>query len=174
MIGDRQLYPDNRQQGDTEGEQSVDSEQNGSNSTGNGDKGGSGGREDGSKEKRSGAEWITLAVSILIVLALVGLVSYQHFAKGTEPPLIEVEPKTGEMRQDRDAYYLPVTITNKGEITAEGIEIELSLDSGDGEMEATSFTVEFLAGGEMAHQTVVFYKDPAQGTLSHNVSFSVP
>lgn len=152
----------------------MDSEQNGSNSAEKGEEGGSDRQGDGSKEGRSGAEWTTLAVSILIVLALVGLVSYQHFAGGTEPPLIEVEPQTGEMRQDGDAYYLPVTVTNKGDITAESIEIELSLDSGDGEMEAISFTVEFLAGGERAHQTAVFYKDPAQGTLSHNISFSVP
>ena len=132
--------------------------------------------EEGKKgqDKRTGAEWVTLGASVLIVLALAGLVLYQQFTQGTKPPTIQIEPKLNEMRQEGDAYYLPVEVTNTGEKTAESIEVQFSLDPGEGEPEAAAFSVQFLAGGESENQTIVFQSDPSKGKLTHVVAFSVP
>jgi len=130
--------------------------------------------DEGQEKKRTAAEWVTLSLSVLIVLALAGLVIYQQMVRGTEPPSIEVMPKLEEMRQEGDAYYVPIEVTNKGETTAEDIEVQLSLDTGEGQPETAAFTLKFLAGAESESQTVVFQSDPSKGKLTHVVAFSTP
>ena len=133
--------------------------------------------KDISKEQnrqRTGAEWITLGISVFIVLALAGLVIYQEVARGTEPPVIEVQPKLEQLRQEGGAYYVPIDIANKGEVTAEDIEVQVSLEIEGEEPETIAFTVKFLAGGETGEQTVVFQNDPAEGELTHLVAFTTP
>ena len=125
-------------------------------------------------KKRRGAEWVALAVSVLIVLGLAGLVIYQEVVRGTEPPVIEVQPKLEEVRQEGGAYYVPINIANKGEVTAEDIEVQMSLEIEGEEPEMIAFAVKFLAGGETEEQTVVFQNDPAEGKLTHLVAFTTP
>lgn len=126
------------------------------------------------KEGRTGAEWITLTISILIIASLVGLLTYLHFTQGTKPPIIQVEAKLEEVKQQGDAYYLPLTITNMGEKTAQDVEIQVSLDSGEGDPESIGFTILFLAGSESDYETAVFSNDPSEGELSYVISFSTP
>ena len=140
-------------------------------------------QEDGSKgqtgakeqdEKHSTAEWITLGISVLIVLGLAALVIYQQVVAGTQPPVIEVQPKLGEIREEGGTYYVPIDIANKGEVTAEDVEIQISLEIEGEEPETVAFTVKFLAGGETEEQTVVFQNDPAEGEFTHLVAFTTP
>ena len=126
------------------------------------------------KEGRTGAEWVTLSISVLIIASLVGLLTYLYFTQGTDPPIIEVEAKLEEVKQQGDSYYLPLTITNTGEKTAEDVQIEVSLDSGEGDPETVTFTILFLAGSEPDYETAVFTKDPSEGELSYVISFSTP
>ncbi len=126
------------------------------------------------KEKRTTAEWISLFVSVAIVLVLVGGLVYQIFARGNRPPVIEVKPLIEEVRQEGDSYYLPLDITNNGDRTAENVEVMLSLDTGEGEPETMQFQVQFLDGGETENQTVVFQNNPTEGELTHTASFHVP
>jgi uncharacterized protein (TIGR02588 family) len=129
----------------------------------------------GSKKKgRSAAEWTTLAVSIVVVLTLAGLVVYQYFTEGTAPPIIEVKPVLEQVRHEGETYYIPVEVTNSGEQTAESVEVQLSLSTGESQPETTGFTIQFLAGKETHHQTAAFQNDPAQGTLEHTITFATP
>ncbi len=125
-------------------------------------------------KKRTGAEWITLAISVLIVLGLAGLVVYQEVVRGTEPPVIEVQPKMEEIRQEGDAYYMPIDIANNGELTAEDVEVQMSLEIEGEEPETIAFAVKFLSGGETEQQTIVFQNNPAEGKLTHLIAFSTP
>jgi uncharacterized protein (TIGR02588 family) len=126
------------------------------------------------KEGRTGAEWVTLSISILIIAALVGLLTYLYFTQGTKSPVIQIEAKLEEVKQEGDAYYLPLTITNMGEKTAQDVEIQVSLASGEGDPESVGFTILFLAGNESDYETAVFSNDPAEGELSYVISFSTP
>jgi len=130
------------------------------------------GKEQGKKDPT--AERITLGISVLIVLGLAALVIYQQVVGGTQPPVIEVQPKLEEIRREGDAYYVPIDIANKGELTAEDIEIQMSLEVEGEEPETIAFAVKFLAGGETGQQTVVFQNDPAEGKLTHLVAFTTP
>ena len=130
------------------------------------------GREE--KEERTTAEWVSLFISIAIVLTLVGGLIYQIFAGGHRPPTIEVTPLMEEIRQEGDSYYLSLDITNNGDRTAENVEVMLTLDTGEGDPETMQFQVQFLDGGETENQTVIFKNNPADGELTHTASFHVP
>ena len=136
-----------------------------------GEKGQAGGEE---KEERTTAEWVSLFISVAIVLALVGGLVYQIFAGGHRPPTIEIKPLMEEVRQEGDSYYLSLDITNNGDRTAENVEVMLSLDTGGGDPETMQFQVQFLDGGETENQTVIFRNNPAEGELTHTASFHVP
>ncbi len=126
------------------------------------------------KGERTTAEWVSLLVSLAVVLVLVGGLVYQIFARGDGPPVIEVKPLMEEVRQEGDSYYLSLDITNNGDRTAENVEVQLSLDTGQGEPETMQFQIQFLDGGETENQTVVFQNNPAEGELTHTASFHVP
>ncbi|HEY0070761.1 MAG TPA: hypothetical protein VGE04_12415 [Chloroflexia bacterium] len=126
------------------------------------------------KEERTTAEWVSLLISVAIVLALVGGLVYQVFAGGNRPPTIEVKPLMEEVRHEGDSYYLSLDVTNNGDRTAENVEVMLSLDTGEGDPETMQFQIQFLDGGETENQTVIFQNDPGKGELTHTASFHVP
>jgi uncharacterized protein (TIGR02588 family) len=125
-------------------------------------------------KERTAAEWVTFSVSVLILLALVGLVIFQALTRGNRPSTIKVEPMLQEVRQSEGAFYLPITITNDGDEAVGDVEVQMSLASEGSEPETVAFTVQFLAGGESQEETVVFSKDPSKGELSQVVGFHVP
>ena len=119
---------------------------------------------------RSVAEWTTLAISVLLILGLVALVTYVSITGGNEPPIVETRPLAGEIRQEGEAYYLPVAVTNLGGRTAEEVLIQAELVGSDGSPQETEFTIDFLAGGETAEGTAVFATDPLRGELTVEVA----
>ena len=123
---------------------------------------------------RSVAEWVTLGISVAIVVGVVLLVIYASLRGDDDPATIEVQPQLDQIRQVQGAYYLPVMVTNRGDRTAEDVQVHLSLTGGTGEPPSTQFTVRFLAGGERADAVVVFREDPSQGTLTTTISFIEP
>ena len=126
------------------------------------------------KRQRSLAEWITLSISLAIVLTLVGLITYEYFGRGDRPAVIEVTPRLESVRQEAGVYYLPITITNQGDQTAGGVWVEVTLDSGEDSRESGRIHVEFLDGGVTEEGVVVFRQNPAEGRLMHTVSFLKP
>ena len=126
------------------------------------------------KRQRTLAEWVTLSISLTIVLLLVGLITYEYFGRGNRPAVIEVRPRLESVRQAAGAYYLPVEITDQGDQTAGGLWVEVTLDSGEDGRESARLHVEFLDGGITEEGVVVFRQNPAEGRLVHTVSFLKP
>jgi uncharacterized protein (TIGR02588 family) len=141
-----------------------------------GDQGGEPGRQSAPAGKSSPAEWVSFGISLAILLILVGLLGYEHFTRGNRPPVIEATPVLEDVRQEGTFYYLPVDVANRGDMTAEDVQVQVKLKPGpDQEAETAEFAVMFLAGGETAHGTAVMQHDPAQGELSVAVlSFITP
>lgn len=128
-----------------------------------------------SDSARSIAEWTTLAVSIVILLGIVGAMSYLYLRGDDRPPAIVVEHDLGEVWHEGDLYYLPVVVTNEGNRTAENVLVQAELDTGSGSPATADITVTFLAGGEQAEGTFIFADDPSQGELTvHAVSYQEP
>ena len=107
-----------------------------------------GGQQETGPRERSVAERTTLAISIILILGLVGLVTYVSINGGNEPPIVEAKPLPAEMRHEGESYYLPVAVTNRGGRTAQEVLIQAELVGSDGSTEETDFTLDFLAGGE--------------------------
>lgn len=122
-------------------------------------------RRDASAGQRSIAEWVTLAISSLIVLSLVGLTSYFYLTGSTAPATVEVEPRLSETYQAGNRYYLPLTIRNTGGETGEEVRIRVSVTDSSGRTEAADVTITFLAGGGSSRAVAAFGSDPRQGQV---------
>lgn len=123
---------------------------------------------------RSLVEWITLGISIIILLVVAGLIVYQARTSEDRPTVIEVAPQFEELRQAQDHFYLPVSIRNSGSETAAGVVVQLRLDGESGESETASLTVDFLAGGATVEGVVVFRREPSPQNLSFVASYMPP
>lgn len=119
---------------------------------------------------RSVAEWTTFAISLTILICVVGLITWLSFRGDARPPIITVEAQIEQVRQEESGYYVPVLIRNEGDGTAEDAVIQGELDTGEGQPETVDLTITFLAGGEEVEGTLVFREDPAQGELTTGVA----
>lgn len=118
------------------------------------------------QEGRTVAEWTTLAISIAILLGIVGLITWLYQRGAEELPLIVAEAKLDRLRQEESGYYLPVEVVNEGDKTVEDVVIEAELDTGSGEPATAEIIVGFLAGGERVEGVFVFDEDPSSGELT--------
>lgn len=124
---------------------------------------------------RSIAEWVTLAVSSLLVLGLVTLTSYLYLTAPTDPAAMTVHPQLSEVYQSGDRFYVPIAVTNTGGQTAEEVRVRVALTDAAGIAESAEFQVQFLAGGGVGRGVVSFSGDPRTGRLAAAVvSFLEP
>lgn len=117
----------------------------------------------------STAEWVTLTISLLLILGLVGLVINLSLTGGAEPPHFTATPVLGEMRQVGRSSYLPIVVTNLGGIAAQEVRVVGDLVTRDGEAMVAEFTLDILAGGESRQGTLVFQADPRESELTVTV-----
>ena len=123
---------------------------------------------------RSGAEWVTLGVSCLVLLVLVALILGQAVFGGSQPPAVRLRTEAVERRAG-GLFYLPVRVTNTGDETAEAVQVLAELTVGGEVVEDGDQTIDFLSGGETHELEFVFTTDPATGTVDVRVaSFQRP
>lgn len=111
---------------------------------------------------RSAAEWLTLAVSTLIVAALIGAALYEHLGND-EPPGVRVEIQVDLARVERreTRYYVPFTVTNTGAEPAEAVSLVFEIKQGEEVLEETSTEIAFLPNSGSAGGEIVTELDPA-------------
>jgi uncharacterized protein (TIGR02588 family) len=123
---------------------------------------------------RTTAEWIAFGVSLLIVVGMIGLITFLHFRQGRQPTIIHVTPQLAEVRHEKGRFYLPVDVENTGGKTAENVWVEITLSPAEGEPETGKFVIAFLANHAASTGVVIFRQDPAQGELAASVSYLEP
>ncbi len=79
-----------------------------------------------------------------------------------------------QVRQAGKIYYLPLEITNQGDLAAEEVMIMVRLtstESGDDqpEPEEKQVTIGLLSGGSTADAVLAFKNDPSKGQLEAEV-----
>ncbi|MDQ4077991.1 MAG: hypothetical protein M3220_17305 [Chloroflexota bacterium] len=126
------------------------------------------------KREYTTAERVTLVVSLAIVLGLAGLVTYEYYVTGTRPAVVVVQPQPAAVRQEGEQYYLPVEISNTGDVTATDVWVRLLLQTEAGEQDAGEVFLATLPGEATVTVTLVFHEDPRRGTLHPAVSFIEP
>jgi uncharacterized protein (TIGR02588 family) len=113
-------------------------------------------------------EWVVFGVSLVLVAGVVGHLVYEGVRMEGRPP--EVLVRTGEPVERGGAFVVPVTLTNTGDQTAEGVSVEVVLEGADGaEGERGEFAVAFLPRGATREGWVTFTTDPQLGRLRPRV-----
>jgi len=116
--------------------------------------------------ERTTAERITLATSMVILVAIIGLAFWANVKVSEDPPLVSTEAHLDQVRTTPHGYYVPITITNSGGKTAQNVVVTGELDLGDGQPETGEVTIDFLAGGESEEAEIIFSTDPAEGEFT--------
>lgn len=117
------------------------------------------------QRKRSQAEWISFAVSSFILSTVVGLILYLWARERQQaPPHLLLTPAT-EVREQSGQFYLPFSVTNKGDRTAESVHVVAELVVGGAVVERGEQSFEFISSSEVLRGAFVFSRDPQQGEV---------
>jgi uncharacterized protein (TIGR02588 family) len=131
-------------------------------------------RERRSRPVRSRAEWIAFAIALAALLFVVGAIVSLWMDGPPRPPHVVVE-QDGPVRAVGGQFYVRVNVTNRGDRTAENVQVIGELSREGEVVEDGEQTVDFLGGGETEKVQFVFTQDPSSGQLSVRAgSFSVP
>lgn len=103
-------------------------------------------------------EWIVFAVSLVLVVSMLGYLVYDAATSGNAPPSIELQ--LGTPQPQLDHFLVPVSVTNRGGETAEGVHIEVVTMHGGKEQESGEFEIAFLPRHSTREGWVTFKTDP--------------
>jgi len=119
-------------------------------------------------DRRTAAEWVTLAVSSLLVAGLIALVIYDWAVAERQPPILQATPHASV--PVREVYYQPFTVANLGGSVATAVQVVAELQLPGEASEQGEQEVDFLAGGERKQGVFIFNRDPEQGNLTLRVA----
>lgn len=121
------------------------------------------------KVKKNWLEWGVFGVSLVLVLGTLAYLVYDATTMGDQPPLIEAQ--LGAPQQQAGEFAVPVTLINRGDQTAAGVMVEVTLEGNDAttEIERGEFSVPFLPRGATREGRVSFRTDPRTGQLKARV-----
>lgn len=115
---------------------------------------------------RTTAEWVTFAIASALLATLAGFV-VAEIPGGDPPPAPVAEVRAVSERGGR--FYVMVEVENRGEQTAESVQVSGTLTV-DGQEQEGDQSIDFLSGGETEELELVFDDDPADGDLEVRVT----
>lgn len=119
-----------------------------------------------SKIAKHPLEWIVFAVSLAIVTGTLGFLAWDAVQDGgsDSPAVLSIELGRPEPRDG--AWAVPVTVRNQGDQTAEGVKVEVILETPGAEPEKADFEADFVPRRSKREGWVTFRGDPGRGRLS--------
>lgn len=126
-----------------------------------------GSKKSGAGVEKNWLEWAVFGVGLALVAGVLGYLVYDGATATGAPPSVEV--RLGEVRATGHNFIVPVSVTNRGGETAEGVMVEVTLEAGGGEPERGEFTAAFLPRGATREGWVAFRTDPRAGRLTPRV-----
>jgi uncharacterized protein (TIGR02588 family) len=117
-----------------------------------------------SRVQKNWLEWSVFGVGLVLVACTLGFLVYDGASSsGDEPPSVRVT--LGPPAQRGGRFVVPVTVTNDGGQTAEGVTVEVALERDGAEPERGEFAVAFLPRGGTREGFVTFGTDPRSARL---------
>lgn len=111
------------------------------------------------KIQKNWLEWLVFAISLVLVITTLGYLVYDGATFSETPPNVELE--LGKVQaQAKDRFIVPITAINRSEITAEGVQIEVTLNDNGKEQENAQFEIAFLPRHSTREGWVTFTTDP--------------
>ena len=120
-----------------------------------------------SKVRKHPLEWIVFAVSLVLVGGTLGFLAWDALQGEDSPAALSVELGRPEPRDG--AWAVPVTVRNRGDMTAEGVKVEVTLESPGMAPETAEFEAAFVPRRSKREGWVAFRSDPSRGRLSGRV-----
>jgi uncharacterized protein (TIGR02588 family) len=102
-------------------------------------------------------EWICFAISLLLVISVLGYLLYTAVTTGKSPAQIELQLSPPEERGGK--FFINVVAENRGEQTAEGVYVEVVLKA-NGKEERGMFVIDRLPRQGKRRGVVTFAADP--------------
>ncbi len=123
--------------------------------------------------EQSPAELISFLISSVILAGVLGTVLFLWVRDlNPKPPILEVQSNVEE-RQGR--YYVPFTVINTGEETAEAVQVIAELKVNDTVVEWGEQQIDFLSSQEEAEGAFIFVRSPNSGELTvRTASYKLP
>jgi len=122
--------------------------------------------------RKNWLEWLVFAVSLAVIAATTGFLSYSSLTTDDSPPRIEVY--LGEARPERGLFVVPVVVQNRGARPASGVRVEVVLTIGQA-TEYAGFELAYSPGGSTRRGEVAFLRDPRAGALkARSPGFELP
>jgi len=119
---------------------------------------------------RTPAEWVALALALLLLACVVGVILWLWAKEPAGPPRFEVE--RAAVRVEAGLFLLPVAVRNVGGEAAGQVRVEGWLAAGARE-ERPATTIEFLPVGAREEAVLIFRADPS-GASVEVVSYQRP
>jgi len=121
-----------------------------------------------SRVKKNVLEWSVFAVGVVVVAGTLAFLVWDLARAGSSPPDLTVE--LGEARRQTSGWAVPVTVRNRGDETAEGVHVEVVLETAAGGEERAELEIAFVPRGSHRKGWVTFTQAPAAGRLTGRVS----
>ncbi len=93
------------------------------------------------------AEWVTMAVSALIVLAVAGYLIYETFQPQEDQIPIAVEVKAERQAMEDGQMLATIAVANESERAVRGLMVEFDWREGDSRTQPRWVLLDYLAGG---------------------------
>jgi uncharacterized protein (TIGR02588 family) len=116
--------------------------------------------------KKNLLEWTVFAASLVLVLTVIGYLTYEAVTTGDNPPRIIVS--SGKAHEWNGLYRVPIAAQNLGDQTAEGVMIEVTLEGG-GETETGEVAFAFLPRRSRREGWASFTRNPKTGKITARV-----
>jgi uncharacterized protein (TIGR02588 family) len=117
----------------------------------------------------STAEWVSLALASVLLIGVIGLVSFLWASdRQRQPPILQVT--RSQVRQSQGKFYIPFAVTNVGGETAESVQVIGELQINGITVESGEQILEFLSSQETAGGAFVFTRNPKLGTVTIRVA----
>ena len=113
----------------------------------------------GDDDDKNGLEWTVFGISLVLVLAILVYLSYMAYTQKPSTPDLTVE-----YFHDPSAnapYRYRVVVENRGGETAEEVQVELTIESGEKEVESAQLNIAFSPKYSKREGWVNFKEDPA-------------
>jgi len=118
---------------------------------------------------RSPAELISFSIALSILGIIVGLVIYSWMTNKNQPPILSVKTDH-QIRQEQGQFYVPFSVTNTGDETAELVTVDAELSIEGQPEETASVEIDYLSNQETQSGAFIFKNNPASGKLEVRVS----
>ena len=118
----------------------------------------------------STAEWISLTVSLIILLGFVGAIIWLWIYQPAGPAHFKLQP--GVVRNETGLFHLPVTVTNTGGVAVGQLRVEGKLNN-QGQEEIAVTTIDFLPVRAHKEVVLIFRNEPSAAVLQV-VSYQQP